>query len=281
MKKQKTLVSALVVLIGMSVLILSGCSGFFNQVPVVVLDCNPVIAQEGDWVNFDGTRSEDPDGEVVQYFWDFGPGGVTDDNGMASVFYPEAGTFNVSLTVMDDDGALSSQDILLEVLPRGNTGSIGYHDPKVGVYLWVENPETGEKITGTTPIFDSINQHLTAYLDLPQGAVCDIYVVCASDPDYQTADKLKQASPMGVIDWPNHCFASTQGISRVRAEIRCPDGVLLVRDTNWLNFDLSEPMFNLQLIALGNYDVFIEVWDPTGYSWAEIHLNAKSCPDCF
>ena len=159
MKIRTVAISTFVVLVGILGLILSGCS-LFNQQPIADLNCNPLVAPEGSWVDFDGTKSEDPDGEIIQYLWDFGDGGVTDDSGIVSAFYPEAGIYNVSLTVMDDKGSTHTREVELEILPRGDVGNTGYHDPKVGVYLWAENPETGEKITGTTPIFDSFNQHV-------------------------------------------------------------------------------------------------------------------------
>jgi PKD repeat protein len=55
-------------------------------------------------VSVDGSGSVDPDGAIASYVWDFGDGqsgaGVT-----ASHAYPGAGTYTLSLTVTDDDGA--------------------------------------------------------------------------------------------------------------------------------------------------------------------------------
>ncbi|NBC19211.1 MAG: PKD domain-containing protein, partial [Bacteroidetes bacterium] len=55
-------------------------------------------------VDFDATDSEDPDGEIVAYDWDFGDG--EDGSGVAPTYtYDERGTYTVTLTVTDDDGA--------------------------------------------------------------------------------------------------------------------------------------------------------------------------------
>ncbi|NOJ60757.1 PKD domain-containing protein, partial [Arthrobacter sp. 260] len=55
----------------------------------------------------DGGESSDADGSVVGYAWDFGDGGS--GSGVTSSWtYAEAGTYSVTLTVTDDDGATHS-----------------------------------------------------------------------------------------------------------------------------------------------------------------------------
>ena len=55
-------------------------------------------------VNFDGSGSYDPDGEIVSYDWDFGDG-TTDSGETVSHTFSDPGMHTVTLTVTDDQGA--------------------------------------------------------------------------------------------------------------------------------------------------------------------------------
>ena len=88
--------------------------GLGNQAPVANPN-GPYIGTVGSAVLFDGSASSDQDGTIVSYSWNFGDGstgtGVT-----SSHTYTTVGTFNVTLTVMDDAGATDS---------AGTTATIG------------------------------------------------------------------------------------------------------------------------------------------------------------
>jgi DNA-binding beta-propeller fold protein YncE len=58
---------------------------------------------------FNGSASSDPDGTVVRYDWDFGDGTGAREGGVApSHTYSAAGTYPVTLTVIDDEGCSTS-----------------------------------------------------------------------------------------------------------------------------------------------------------------------------
>jgi len=54
-------------------------------------------------ITFDGSSSYDPDGEIVEWFWDFGDG-TTETGAIVKHSYSEADTYFVELKVTDDDG---------------------------------------------------------------------------------------------------------------------------------------------------------------------------------
>lgn len=75
-----------------------------NQQPVA--DANgPYTGTVGVPVTFDGSASNDPDGTIISYNWDFGDGTTVLDAGPTPTHsYITDGVFNVTLTVTDDGG---------------------------------------------------------------------------------------------------------------------------------------------------------------------------------
>ena len=69
-------------------------------------------------VAVDGSSSADEDGTIASYTWDFGDG-TTDTGATTSHTYDENGTYDVSLTVTDDDGAAHSvtQSVTVTMAP--------------------------------------------------------------------------------------------------------------------------------------------------------------------
>ena len=67
----------------------------------------PYSGEEGEDIAFDGSASHDPEGSRLAYKWDFGDG--THDDGILPVHtYKSAGKYQVSLTVTDARGRVSS-----------------------------------------------------------------------------------------------------------------------------------------------------------------------------
>ncbi|WP_455219768.1 PKD domain-containing protein [Kaarinaea lacus] len=65
-------------------------------------------------VQFDGSGSTDPDGNIVSYEWDFGDGN-TGTGVSPSHTYTAAGTYDVQLTVTDDSGDTNSNQTTAEI----------------------------------------------------------------------------------------------------------------------------------------------------------------------
>jgi PKD repeat protein len=63
----------------------------------------PYLGEIGEPIDFNGSGSSDPDGEIVAYDWDFGDGN-TGTGLNPSHIYNEIGVYTVILTVEDDDG---------------------------------------------------------------------------------------------------------------------------------------------------------------------------------
>ena len=73
-------------------------------------------------IQFDGTNSNDPDGKLVEYEWDFGDyknpsqDTSTDSEPKYTFIYP--GEYEVTLTITDDDGATATDELIVTVLNR-------------------------------------------------------------------------------------------------------------------------------------------------------------------
>ncbi|MFT4703352.1 MAG: PKD repeat protein [Bradymonadia bacterium] len=63
---------------------------------------------------FDGSRSSDPDGDVIRYEWAFG-NGDTATGVVTNYAYENAGVFTVTLTVTDNDGLTDTDEITIDL----------------------------------------------------------------------------------------------------------------------------------------------------------------------
>lgn len=103
-----------------------------NQPPVSVFVYSPTSPGVGDWVQFNGSASTDPNGTIAAYAWSFGDG-TTGTGPVVWHRFPGAGIFNVSLTVTDNLGATttSSQSVRVGAMNQPPVASFT-NDPTVG-----------------------------------------------------------------------------------------------------------------------------------------------------
>jgi PKD repeat protein len=66
---------------------------------------------------FDGTGSTDSDGTVASYSWNFGDGSATQPGATPNHVFPSAGSYPVTLTVTDNDGAVDDVTVNVVVAP--------------------------------------------------------------------------------------------------------------------------------------------------------------------
>ncbi|HDL85356.1 MAG TPA: PKD domain-containing protein, partial [Candidatus Acetothermia bacterium] len=76
----------------------------------------PEPPKVGETVTFDGSDSFDFDGQVVAYAWDFINDGKTDATGVtAKTSFAAAGSYDVTLTITDNDGNTDSITYTVDV----------------------------------------------------------------------------------------------------------------------------------------------------------------------
>ncbi len=86
-----------------------------NVVPTAKFTQNPINPGIDSVVTFDASNSEDPDGNIASYIWDFGDG-KTGKGKIETHKYTTPGTFKVKLTVTDRNQAADSSSRDLEVV---------------------------------------------------------------------------------------------------------------------------------------------------------------------
>jgi PKD repeat protein/KaiC/GvpD/RAD55 family RecA-like ATPase len=88
-----------------------------DRSPVALFTESATTAKTGEDIYFNASRSYDPDGYIVDYFWDFGDG--TNATGMTvSHAYAKCGNYTVELAVTDDDGTSATTADVKTVLDR-------------------------------------------------------------------------------------------------------------------------------------------------------------------
>lgn len=85
-----------------------------NEPPVADFTVDAQTVRLGQSVSFDARASTDPDGDSLEYGWDFGDGSVATGNSIEHA-YDRAGIFTVRLTVADSHGAVADETQAIEV----------------------------------------------------------------------------------------------------------------------------------------------------------------------
>lgn len=88
-----------------------------GELPPIADVKGPYTADVGETVTFDATGSSDPDGRIESYDWNFGDDTSLIDGGPTpSHLYSAVGTYNVVLTVYDNDGLSDSDSTTASII---------------------------------------------------------------------------------------------------------------------------------------------------------------------
>jgi glucose/arabinose dehydrogenase len=109
-----------------------------NQPPIAVATANPTSGAAPLTVAFDGTGSNDADGDALTYAWDLDGDGAFDDGAAAtaSFTYTQPGTYTATLRVTDPSGASGTSSVtisagntpptaVIDTPPAGTTWKVG------------------------------------------------------------------------------------------------------------------------------------------------------------
>jgi len=114
---------------------LAGClddTSSENSLPVPVITVSKTFVNQNELFNYSGEESEDSDGRIVTFSWDFGDG-TTSSKAYGTHKYDENGIFNITLIITDngDAKAITNKTIKVNSVP---TARIFVENPTVKVY---------------------------------------------------------------------------------------------------------------------------------------------------
>lgn len=85
-----------------------------NHGPEPFITMSDTSVRLGETITFNGLKSEDPDGDIVDYKWDFG-NGMTSTGVITEHKYDQSGEYIVTLSVTDNKGEIRDQQVQVSV----------------------------------------------------------------------------------------------------------------------------------------------------------------------
>jgi len=99
---------------------LSACGflqALFNKPPRAVIEATPTVGEAPLRVEFDGSKSYDPDGEITSFAWDFTSDGLVDATGVTTTkVFNKPGDYVTTLTVIDNLRATATASVKIEAI---------------------------------------------------------------------------------------------------------------------------------------------------------------------
>lgn len=200
-----------------------------GRVPVAVFTYSPEAPILNQSVTFNASSSYDPDGTIANYLWDFGDGangaGVTISHSYASV-----GTYNVTLTVTDNDGHNSSTShtltvyihdlAILSVTPSTNEVYVGQ---TVNISVVVRNEGTANETFNVTLYYDGTAIGTQTVIDLEPGTEATLrfsWDTTDVTPDVSYKIKAEATGVTGETDTVDNTY--TYDTVRVKSQVTSP-----------------------------------------------------------
>ena len=245
-----------------------------NLSPIAAFNISPATPRAGQTVTFSGVDSSDPDGQITRYAWAFGDGGFG-NGALVTHAYLAPGSYQITLTVTDNDGKQTSQTQNLTV----NRGGI----PQARLNLQPESiqPPGGQVVLDAS--LSSDQESDISDLDFrfsataPSGTIVDfssgnspirfasivnlganqqvIFTVTVTDPDGNsgTANAILTATPAGSNQPPQADFTLTP------SQLSAPGGSLILdaSGTTDEDHDIGDLHFDYAYQTSGNVNVQI------------------------
>ena len=120
-----------------------------SNTPPVANANGPYSGTAGVAVSFSSAGSYDPDGSISSYLWNFGDGSTSTSANPTHV-YASANTYNVSLTVTDNNGAQNTDNTTASITGGGGWTVITYDNFESGMGNYTDGGSDMSRYTGGT-----------------------------------------------------------------------------------------------------------------------------------
>ena len=102
----------------------------FNRPPIIDFS-GPYTGKIGEPVYFDASRSYDPDGDLINFKWDFGDGNIGYGSKLSHT-YEKTGKYLVELNITDSQGSYDTETIEIQI--TDGTKTIGIDEENLFWY---------------------------------------------------------------------------------------------------------------------------------------------------
>jgi len=259
--------------------------GATNLPPTAAFSYTPPNPAVNGWVQFDGSASTDPDGSIASYAWNFGDG-HSDTGPIGWNPFGAAGTYTVTLTVIDDDGASNSVSQTIVVGGAANlppNAAFSYTPPAPGIGEWIRfdgrtSSDADGSITsyswsfgdGTPSEVDSVRYHP---FPIAGAYVVSLTVTDNGGASNTTSQSLvigqSQQAPVAAFSYSPLSPIAGQAVQFNAQASYDPDGSIVSYlwdlDGNGVN-DLSGPVVQIVYQSVGAALVRLTVIDNDGLS---------------
>lgn len=217
-----------------------------NLSPVANIN-GPYSGTVGESISFSSNGSNDPDGTIVAYSWNFGDGSNSSAANPTHI-YSEAGTYLVTLTLTDDDGAQTDEVTSVQVVSNFFKWTGMANNRWENGRNWV-----GREVPGSTPSKD---------IEIPSSG---------NNPVLGTSLTLSGIS-LRMSDGADLTIADDGSLVIDRSGSISTDGearIILESGSNYVNRSVSDPFLQLNREITGNKG-WRMISNPFGQSFNDI-----------
>ncbi len=283
-----------------------------NLAPIADFSYSPIQPSVNELIVFNASNSYDADGEITDYYWDFGDG-ITTTGRIVTHSYAMEGDYTVTLTVVDNDGATSSVHKTIHVVNpyqneaptitfNGQQVMSGQEFEPVKLYITDDQPidtlTLKSKTSNPNIYVDRFEYHCSLWDKIigifSKETTCGWYAFISYNPGFIGSANItiRVVDNYGLYDEHSEVFTVTNNNQChwvVRNEtINLNEGTSKTLNINDLVYTIPESVITIMNGQVENNSIVQLMYTPTtltltgindGYSRMYLHLHSNECGD--